>query len=161
MLHRIYNKILGDVVMGELVEHIRKYSVRGACRCGECIDAPSNSKECQPTGHTVSLEYFEVALDSNLLEQDKEAVKLELIELVKSHKGEFCDIDLFDGNEYDYMQIGGWIGDQGIAMQLMGMGKLLGIWELYTPSTLFPHFLDDVKLSMAGMGMITIKYLDT
>lgn len=142
--------------MSELSRYITNHVVRGACMCGECIDTPSDPSRYQPKEHTSDLQFFKIALKDC---PDKEKVKEELIRLIKEHNGEFCNIDLFDGKEHNFIDIGGWIGDQGLALMLMGMGKLLELWTLLTPNTLFPDFPDDLKMKMAGSGFVAIKYV--
>ena len=58
------------------------------------------------------------------------------MELTQKHRGEFGDCDPMDGGEHNYMELGGWIGDQGIAMQYMGLGVLLGVFNLLSPAML-------------------------
>jgi hypothetical protein len=137
-------------MMKELIDYVTNYAIRGDCTCGKCLDAPSNPK--QPTEHAVDMIFFKVAAINGA-----NADKLkELIAVNK--KGEFCDIDLFDGNEHNYMEIGGWIGDQGIALMLMGLGTILGLWDLLTPVTILKmNSNDPVCQQMAGMGMIVIQ----
>ena len=54
--------------------------------------------------------------------------------------------------------VGGWIGDQSLALRLMAMGYHLGLWQLLTPSLILPDGTDDaLKKEMAGMGMISIN----
>ena len=142
--------------MSELIDFVKKHAVRGACMCGQCIDAPSNPEKHQPIGHTSDVHFFKVALRN--VDADKEELKNELIDILKSHEGEFNVVDLFDGKEHGYMEIGGWVGDQGLALTLMGLGELLGVWELMTPERLMPFLPYDIQKKMAGMGMITVKY---
>ena len=132
-----------------LIGYVKKYSVRGACTCGKCFDAPPNPEQHQPNGHTADVHFFEVALQND---PDVEELK----RLIKVHVGDFAQVDLFDGKEHNYMEIGAWIGDQGMALMLMGMGKLLDIWELMTPETMMPG-MTDMHDMLAGSGMITIK----
>jgi hypothetical protein len=91
----------------------------------------------------------------------EEPSKEELLELVTNSKeGEFgTSFDLFDGEEHSYLNLGGWIGDQGLAMQLMALGKYLAIWDLMTPTTMLPMMPLELRQKMAGSGMITIKKL--
>lgn len=141
-----------------LVDFIKANAVRGACMCGQCVDAPLNPEKHQPIGHTADVQFFKVALrDPNA---DKEKLRDELVEILKSHEGEFIQMDLLDGEEHNFMQIGGYVGDQGFALTLMGLGKILGLWELCTPNSLMPFLGDDdavIKIKMAGMGMVSIK----
>ena len=72
--------------------------------------------------------------------------------------GSHCDVDLFDGAEHGYMELGGWLGDQGLALTLMGLGSLLGLWRLLTPMEILWLKRDDPMCEMmAGAGMVTVK----
>jgi hypothetical protein len=96
------------------------------------------------------MELFKVRLDLN----GKEIPELakELLAIVSADYPQWLD-----GEEHDYMEIGGDVGDQGNALCLMGIGNLLGLWELLTPATLLPDLPDDLRKMMAGQGMIAIK----
>lgn len=97
------------------------------------------------------LVFFRVSLKNNA---DAEVFK----NLIENHQGEFCECNLFDGNEHNYIEIGGWIGDQGLALQMMGLGKLLGLWNLYTPCNMLKlSSEDEMAVRLAEQGMITIK----
>jgi hypothetical protein len=119
--------------------------------CGRCIDAPENPEQHQPEGHTADMIFFKVAAGTKA---DKDALRM----LVEANtKGE-CDIDLFDGKEHNYMEIGGWIGDQGLALMLMGLGTILGLWKLMTPVTMLKFKPDDpLTKQMAEMGFVAIQ----
>lgn len=66
-------------------------------------------------------------------------------------------LNLFDGQEHGYIEIGATIGDQGMALRLMGLGSLLGLWQLLTPlSVLGVDNRSDQGQAIAGMGMMTI-----
>ena len=139
--------------MRELVDYVLENAERGACTCGRCIDAPENPEEKQPEGHTADLVFFKVSAKP-------EASADRLRELVKANvKGSHCDVDLFDGEEHSYLEIGAWIGDQGVAMTLMGLGSLLGLWDLLTPRTMLPPGIltDAMVRQMAGQGYMTVK----
>lgn len=110
-----------------------------------CVDNP---EEHQSIGHTANVEFFEVSLKN---EPDKDVLK----RLINEWKGEFNDVDLFDGEEHGYMEIGGWIGDQGAALVLMGTGELLGLWTLLTPTSL--GMPKEMRQMLAGHRMVTIK----
>lgn len=87
-----------------------------------------------------------------------DATPTEIIDAIKSHPGEFCECDPLDGKEHSYIELGGWIGDQGLALRLIGLGADLGMWHLLTPKTMMPGMLDDAVIQkMAGMGMIALQ----
>lgn len=138
--------------MQELQEYVGKYALRGACRCGRCVDAPDKPEDKQPAGHTVDMVFFRVAAA-------KGADAAELKELVKgSVEGSFGAVDVFDGEEHGYIELGGWIGDQGCALMLMGLGAVLGLWDLLTPMTVLKLESDDPLTGrIAGMGMVSVK----
>lgn len=65
-------------------------------------------------------------------------------------------IEQANNNELSYLQLGGEMGDQGIALQTMGLGHLLGEWKVLSPETLVPDLPKELKQQMAGMGMVSI-----
>lgn len=134
--------------MKELIDYIIKYAERGPCQCGKCSDAVPNPETKQPAGHTADLVFFKVSAKPGA---DAETLR----RLVRENKDGACgDVDLFDGKEHGYFELGGWIGDQGLAMMLMGLGDVLGLWTLLTPSNL--PISDELKRTMAGTGMLSI-----
>ena len=135
--------------MEKLHEFIAKHSVRGTCTCGSCSDAPDNPEEHQPTGHTADVEFFKISL------KDKPDPEVLRTLIQENFKGEFSDLDLFDGKEHNFIEIGAWIGDQGAALILMGMGKLLDLWELFTPTSMGAP--PDMAKMMAQEGLVSIK----
>lgn len=139
----------GDSVKA-LYDFLSNHAERGSCTCGKCFDAPENP--AQPTGHTADMCFFKVAAKNS-----PDIAKLR--ELIASNqKGDWATVDLFDGKEHNYMELGGWIGDQGAALTLMGLGAVLGLWRLWTPMTILGLTADDpLAKQMAGRGMIAIK----
>lgn len=96
------------------------------------------------------LVFFKVA-QTNIVSTDAETLR----QLVQNNKqGEFGDLDLFDGNEHSYIEIGGWFGDQGMALRLMGLGVLLGLWDIMTPRML--PIPEEMVQQMAGLGMVSV-----
>ena len=128
-----------------LAEYVEKNCERGACKCGKCIDAPENPELHQPNGHTTDLMFFKVCKKENAKKEDFERIV----------KEEFPH--WLDGKEYNYINIGADIGNQGIALMTMGLGSILGVWNLLTPNSLLPFLPDELKMQMAGQGMISIQ----
>lgn len=135
--------------MSDLVSYIENHVERGSCQCGKCF--PEESK--QPDGHTADVAFFKVkALNEPKAE--------ELKSLIASHPGVFTDANLLDGQEHNYQEIGGWIGDQGLALMLMGLGELVGLWKLLTPRSMLGNEIpDDLVQQMAGAGFVAIQSL--
>lgn len=127
-----------------LAEYVQSHTQKGACTCGRCIDAPTNPEDHQPKGHTADVMFFKIAM---LNKPHAETFKA----LVNEQFPHWLD-----GEEHSYIEMGADIGDQGIALVTMGLGYLLGVWQLFTPA-LMPFLPKDMQMKMAGMGMVTIK----
>jgi hypothetical protein len=146
--------------MTEIIDFIEKNATRGACMCGKCADAPSDSEKYQPVSdHTADVQFFKVALRDQTV--DKTKLRDRLRDILSNHVGEFSEVNLLDGEEHNFMEIGGYVGDQGLALTLMGLGDLIGMWELLTPNKLLPSLPNDLKMQMAGQGMVTIRYVES
>lgn len=143
-----------------LVKYIVENCIRCACTCGKYIDTVDN--KFQPDGHTVDVQFFKVTLKnsngSRLTDADKDIIKKDLIQLIKNHVGIHKDIDILDGNEHDLIEIGGWIGSHSAALMLMGMGELLGMWNVVTPNRIASDFSEETRKMLADAGFITIRY---
>lgn len=89
----------------------------------------------------------------------RNALRDEFEQFVRQQKPVFGDpVDLFDGNEHGYMELGGWIGDQQLALLTMGMGEILGLWTVLSPvSVMKMEANDPLAQQLAGRGMVTIK----
>ena len=54
-----------------------------------------------------------------------------------------------------YIEVGGEIGDQGAALQLFALGKVLGLWDIITPEKL--GFTGHEAAKMAGSGLVMMS----
>lgn len=127
----------------ETQKMIKDYGIRGACCCGSCVDAPDTPQEHQPEG--VNLTFFRVGVRGGLTAE----------EFKKTVEAEFPHF--FNGQEHSYLQVGGDIGDQGMALTLIGMGHQLGVWKALSPDTLLPSLPEAIKKQMAGSGMVALQ----
>lgn len=145
--------------MTELIDFLRENVIIGACQCGKCIDAPQNPEKYQPTGyptgHTSDVYWFKAALKHGL--ENKDTLKNKLLQILKRYDGEFNNVNFFDGDEHSFIEIGGYVGDQGLGLMLMGAGELFGLWDVLTPKNMVPNIPEDLMREMAGMGLVTIK----
>lgn len=136
--------------MSNLSEYVVKHTDRNACTCGKCL---VSGEQKTLTGHTVDMFFFDVCAKNK---PDAETLK----KLITEHQGDGCcggPIDLFDGQEHSYMEVGGWIDDQGLAMQLMGLGVILGLWNVGHPTNMLGMDREHpLAQQLAGMGMVTI-----
>ncbi len=59
--------------------------------------------------------------------------------------------------EVSYLELGGAVGDQGVAFCVMGLGEALGQWLVNTPERMLGELVSqEVKDQLAGVGYITI-----
>ena len=131
-----------------LNEYIQTHTERGECKCGKCCDV---GQKPDPSGHTADMIFFKVAIVGNPTVE-------EFAKLTKGHHGEFCECNPLDGKEHNYLELGGWIGDQGRALQYMALGVLLGKFKLLTPRTMFGGLIDEKMVQqMAGAGMVAVQ----
>ena len=73
-------------------------------------------------------------------------------------RGEFCTVNLFDGKEHNYLELGGWIGEQRDALWLMILGERVGAWKILSPITILGLAADsDLCSHMMGMGFFSIQ----
>jgi hypothetical protein len=134
--------------MSDLIKYVTDHTERGECKCGQCIDVGNKP---DPKGHVADLMFFKVSKKGG-------ATADEFKRLTKEHRGEFNKCDPFDGKEHSFIELGGWIGDQALAMQYMGLGTLLEVFDLLTPKTVLPPGIpDELMMEMAGSGMVTVK----
>lgn len=130
-----------------LADYVINHIERGECNCGQCAD---RGDKPDPEGHTVDLGFFKVAVKNN---PNKET----FLRLTKEHRGVFCDCNPPDGGEHSYLELGGWIGDQGLAMQYMGLGVLLGVFTLLSPAILGLQSGDPMFMQMLSAGFLSIQ----
>jgi hypothetical protein len=130
-----------------LPEYIIDHTYRGACQCGRCIDSALDDR-LEPAGHTADLIFFKVCT-INSPQKDT------LIALIKEHEGEFCDLDLLDSCIHNYIDLGAWIGSQELALRLMGLGSLLGVWTLLSPRGM-GVISDELATKLAQIGYLCI-----
>ena len=131
-----------------LADYVTTHTIRGACTCGRCADAPANPGDLQPTGHTADLMFFSVARTHDPDPATFKALVAEELPVA------------LNGCEHGYMELGGLMGDQGLALLCMGLGALLGTWELLTPRSVLGKLglSEGAMMDLAGRGMVTIVH---
>jgi len=132
--------------MNDLAKYVYAHTERGECKCGKCLDAGDSP---DPTGHTIDMVFFKVAAKD---EPNLDGFKRLSAE---AKHGDFGDIDPLDGAEHNYMELGAWIGDQGLAMLYMALGVSLGAFNLLSPAML--GLSGPEAMQFAGMGMLSIQ----
>lgn len=56
-----------------------------------------------------------------------------------------------------YIEVGAVIGDQGAAFRLFALGKVLGLWDIITPSQLSKINSDEKTRELGGLGLVMIS----
>ena len=54
-----------------------------------------------------------------------------------------------------YIEVGGWLGDQGAALQLFALGEALGLWTVITPERL--GITGAAADQLAGTGFVMLS----
>jgi hypothetical protein len=137
----------------DIRSYVSIHTVRGECICGLCADRGDRP---DPVGHTINNGFFKVALVPDPKTGQPPSAG-EFKSLTEKWKGDFAECDPLDGNEHSYLELGAWIGDQGLALQFMSLGTLLGVFKLLTPALLGLKEDDPLFQRMAGQGFITAK----
>jgi len=143
--------------MQELREYVAAHTSRTACRCGKCFTSGPDKLPGQESEwavgafhHTADMVFFEVSTVDNPSPDVLRRLVGENID-----NGEFgTRLDMLDNLEHSYIEVGHWIGDQGIAMQLMGLGWLLGLWQVMTPKLIGAP--QDLAIPMAEAGYLSL-----
>lgn len=81
------------------------------------------------------------------------------IRLTTEHQSD-VKIDPLENQMLSYIDIGAWIGDQGLALQWMAIAKHFGLVDLHTPRSIFPDLSDEENQTMCGKGLILCKGKD-
>jgi hypothetical protein len=125
-----------------LHQYVLENTIRGACTCGKCIDAPDNPEQKQPEGHTVDMAFFKVS------KRDTADAKTfrSLVETEYPH--------WLEGGERSFIQMGAEMGDQGIAIATIALGDLLDVWQALTPAKL--SVPPEAAIRMAEMGLLSL-----
>lgn len=133
-----------------IIDFVLTHTQQGECHCGKCFTPePSRMRSEQTGNHVVDMEFFKVAIIGAPLRAD-------FAKLTDEHKAEFGNIDFHDAKEHSYTEVGGWIGDQGLALRFMALGAHLGVFELLTPNTMMPTLDAATKMMMAGAGYVAV-----
>lgn len=135
----------------ELLEYVRRHTERGECKCGRCFDAGGKP---DPRGHTADLIFFKATIVPPSIAGEPSAETFKI--LTAAHRSEFAACDPLDGNQHGHIELGAWLGDQGVALQYMALGHLLGVFDLLTPFTMLPGIGEDQAMEMATKGYVNI-----
>lgn len=135
----------GDKIEGtpELVEQIKRgdTELKGG-GVVEIYDMPHVS-EARPDIERVDVEFVVIGVNRAKAEEHR----AEFVEILK----QWPQPERLAGGP-SYIEVGGVIGDQGAAFELFALGKVLGLWDVITPTSL--GFSGDEARRMAGSGLV-------
>jgi hypothetical protein len=128
--------------MKTMIDYVMSKSIRGDCTCGSCFDAAAQPD--QPKGHTADLTFFKVAATP---EASADALRALVQEAMPN---------LLDGREHSYIEIGVEMG-QDAALRLIGLGGVLGLWNVLSPDTVMPFLNQEERILLAQRGLVALK----
>lgn len=106
--------------------------------------------EDRAVGVVVDVHYFKVAFTEAAADRDgfiaamRDAI---------AAPGVFCDVSEADLRlGISYIKLGGWIGDQGLALRLLALGQLYGVWKVVLPEAF--GFASFEARAAAGAGVV-------
>ena len=126
-------------MIDRLNDYIVASTERGECQCGRCAD---KGPDRLAPAHSVNVHFFWVSLKGQPHVQDlKSLLEAEYPNLDRLHQG------------LSYIEIGGELGSQDLALRLIGLGGLLRLWSVVTPATLLAEGQAADELAGAGFVM--------
>lgn len=107
------------------------------------VYAMPHESGARPDVEKVDVEFVVIGVDRKAAEARKD----ELVSILKSYP----QPDRLAAGP-SYIEVGAEIGDQGAALQLFALGKVLGLWDVITPKRL--GFDGAMARQMAGAGYV-------
>jgi hypothetical protein len=125
--------------MKELTDYIFEHTARGECQCGKCVD---KGPDRAAPAHSVDLHFFWVSAQNDPTADELWALLAQVPEVINQLR--------FGA---DYIWLGATLGSQEAALMLLGLGKLVGLWEVITPELCGKTGEDAARLAGTGMVM--------
>lgn len=147
-LDRLY-KILDDTTSQfRKGEEVTEHKV-GDLQVTEIFAMPHESEA--KVGVKVDMHFITILVDK----EKAEKYKAELVQILKDWPSEVWGQEIPKLEQGpSYIHVGGVIGDQGLALQLFALGKVLGLWKVITPKVF--GITGSRADEMAGSGFIMI-----
>lgn len=115
--------------------------VQEVCRCTH-----------EPSDEAVDVFFIRVQVVQLASDRDR---FLQLLRAALADHGEFCDLTperLSQGPSY--IELGGWLGDQTVALMFIALGARLDLWDVITPATFGVQ--GEAAKELAGNGMVLV-----
>jgi hypothetical protein len=125
-------------VSRELVDYVIAHTIQGPCQCGKCNDF---NKDVNVRGD----------VDLTLFKVDKKGAPSK--EKLKA----LCEANDLMATEVEvsYVALGNRMGNQGLALRLMALGHILGLWTVLSPNQVLPALQEEDRMRFCELGMIT------
>lgn len=136
-LHQILNETTVQLRKGEVVTKETQPGLEVTT-----IDMMPHVDEAGPEFEKVDVHFMWIGVDKAKAEERRAEVYTFL-----------RDNDQLFRQGPSYIAIGGLIGDQGAAFQLLALGKVLGFWDVITPASLGADAAQAEQLAGAGYIM--------
>lgn len=111
-----------------------------------------------------SMPHEDEDLDPFTVKVNLTLVSVAVLPVAATHRSELIDIlrsypepERMEGGP-SYIEVGGVIGDQGLALRLFALGHVLKLWRVITPETLGVD--GEEAKTMAGIGYVMINGYD-
>lgn len=128
--------------MTELTEYIAKIARRGECQCGKCADYRKDMDRPAPE-HSANVHFFWVSQEGG----DGSRLRALLQQYYPSP-------ERLEGGP-SYIEIGAELDSQELALLLIGVGAVLGLWQAVTPASFGITGPEAAELAGKGMVMCT------
>jgi hypothetical protein len=128
----------GVLNMSDLTDFIHNHIV------GAINEPPKNPK-------IIDVYFYKIGITGD---PDKD----EFMHLIETFEGRFIDrVNLFDGKEHDFMELGAWLGSQMTALGFMAIGAYFELWDVLTPNNMLPaSATQEIKDLLARSGFVAI-----
>lgn len=120
----------------ELIQYVRTHTVSGTLE--------------EPGPKVIDVHFFRVRIKDSF---NTEYFRYLFDLFAKTGEGEFgkVEVERIKGGP-SYIEWGGWLGDQGLAMTAMAAGAYAGLWDVITPETI--GITGAAADQLAGMGLV-------
>lgn len=125
-------------MLNKLIDYITSHTERGECQCGKCCDKGPDTPAPE---HSINVHFFWVSSKNNPNAEELRALL----------EADYPELERLKGGP-SYIELGGVLGDQGIALMLIGLGGILKLWPVITPEVM--GITGAEADSMAGIGFV-------
>jgi hypothetical protein len=106
----------------------------------------SEVQKGRPDMTSVDMVFIDIAVDETKAKKHRD----EIVSILN----EYPDMERLKGGP-SYIELGATVGDQGLALQLMAVGSVLGLWDIISGKTM--GMTDEQARDAAGVGFLLIS----